>query len=82
MDTIDKIIKELSLRDYNAKMRKLTPAQRRNIAIGNKKLSDYCGYTLSALTLETIETKHDYQDGKISEEEYKAWCLKYNLRTA
>ena len=76
---IDKIIKQLSMRDYKARCEKLTPSQKRNIAIGKKTLSDYGGYDLSAETMEAIEVKHNYQDRKISEEEYKAWCLRYNL---
>lgn len=78
---IEKIIKELSHRDYNAKCQKLKLSQKRNLAMGKKTLSEYGGYTLSEETKEAIEIKHDYQEGKISEEEYKAWCLRYNLRT-
>ena len=36
-------------------------------------------YTLSQECLDAIEIKHDYQNGIITEEEYKAWCLKWNL---
>lgn len=78
---IEKIIKKLSYRDYNAKCKKLTLSQKRNLATGKTTLSDYGGYTLSEETMEAIEIKHGYQEGKISEEQYKAWCLKYNLRT-
>ena len=76
---IDKIIKQLSMRDYNARCEKLTPSQKRKITKEKKTLSDYGGYGLSAETMEAIEVKHNYQDRKISEEEYKAWCLRYNL---
>lgn len=78
---IEKIIRELSYRDYNARYQKLTLSQKRNLAIGKKTLSDYDGYTLSEETMEAIRIKHDYQEGQISEAQYKTWCLKYNLRT-
>ena len=68
VNAIDKIIAELSLRDYKAKARKTA---------GRVK-----SYSLSAETLEAIEIKHDYQNGNITEAEYKDYCLKYNLRTA
>ena len=76
---IEKIIVFLSNRDYNAKINSLSKAQRKQICIGNKTLSDYGGYTLSAETIEAIEVKHDYLDGKISEQVYKMWCLTWNL---
>lgn len=78
---IEKIIEELSYKDYNAKCQKLTLSQKHNLAMGKKTLSNYGGYTLSEETMEAIEIKHGYQEGKISEEEYKTWCLRYNLRT-
>ena len=37
---------------------------------------------MAAECLEAIETKRDYIAGKFSEEEYKAYCLRYNLRNA
>lgn len=78
---IEKIIKELSMRDYKARCLNLTKAQKRKISLKEKTLSDYGGYTLSSETMEAIEIKHQYLDGRISEEEYKTWCLNYNLRT-
>lgn len=80
VNAIDKIIKQLSLRDYKAKCAKLTPAQKRNISIGRNILSDYGGYTLSGETKEALSIKHDYLNDRISEAEYKSWCLKWNLR--
>ena len=49
---------------------------------GKKTLSDYGGYTLSQETMEAREIKRQYLADEITEEEYKSWCLKYNLRTA
>ena len=68
VNAIDKIIAELSMQCY---------LSARKRAVGRVE-----SYTLSAECLEAIEIKHDYLSGKITEEEYKAYCLKYNLRTA
>jgi hypothetical protein len=79
---IEKIIAELSKRDYEARCRKLTKSQIDNIRQGKKTLSDYGGYCLSQETMEAIELKRDYLSGSITEAEYKSWCLAYNRRTA
>lgn len=67
-NAIDKIIAELSMQCYLS-ARKRTAGRVKS-------------YTLSAECLEAIEVKRDYLDGKITEAEYKDYCLKYNLRTA
>lgn len=67
-NAIDKIIGEMSMQCYLSARRKTR---------GHLK-----SYSLSAECLEAIQTKRDYIAGKISEEEYKAYCLQYNLRTA
>ena len=79
-NAIEKIIAELSKRDYKARCKRLTKNQVENIRTGKKTLSDYGGYTLSKETIEAIETKRQYLADEITEEEYKSWCLKYNLR--
>ena len=68
VNAIDKIIAELSMKCYES-------AKKRTA--GRVK-----SYTLSAECMEAIEIKRDYLDGKITEAEYKDFCLKYNLRTA
>ena len=78
---IEKIITELSKRDYESRCKKLTKSQIDNIRQGKKTLSDYGGYSLSQETMEAIETKNNYQNGNITEAEYKNYCLQYNLRT-
>lgn len=71
---IEKIIKELSYRDFIAAAKKKgTYGKPYN---PNRKIT---GYSLSPETLEALQVKWDYRDGKISEEEYKAFCLKHNL---
>lgn len=82
IEAIEKIIAELSLRDYKARCKRLTKSQVDNILTGKKTLSDYGGYTLSYETIEAREIKRKYLADEITEEEYKSWCLKYNLRTA
>ena len=67
-NAIDKIIGEMSMQCYLSARKK---------TCGHLK-----SYSLAAECLEAIQTKRDYVAGKISEEEYKAYCLKYNLRTA
>ena len=70
-NAIDKIIAELAMRDYLA----YNPRK----ADGRPKYKKHHPYTLSPETNEAREIKHDYLTGKISEEEYKAWCLRWNL---
>ena len=38
-------------------------------------------YSLGSDTLESMKVKYDYINERISEEEYKGFCLNYNLRT-
>ena len=73
---IDKIIGKLSLNDYLLVWDKLTEKQKNNVRIGKKKIS----YTLSLETLEAIDIKREYIKDNITEEEYKSYCLRYNLR--
>lgn len=81
VNAINKIIAELSKRDYEARYRKLTKSQINNIRQRKKTLSDYGGYSLSQETMEAIELKRDYLSGNITETEYKSWCIAYNRRT-
>ena len=81
INAIEKIITELCLRDYKACVKKLTKAQKINIRFGKKTLSDYGGYTLSEETKEAMRVRNDYIADKITEEEYKRWCIEYNTRT-
>ena len=68
---IDKIIAELAYKDY----RTYNPLR----SDGRPKYRQHRPYTLSADTNEAREVKSDYLTGRISEEQYKAWCLRYNL---
>ena len=63
---IEKIITELSKRDYESRCKKLTKSQIDNIRQGKKILSDYGGYSLSQETMEAIETKKG---------RYKSYCV-------
>lgn len=67
LDAINKIIKELSYRDFVVATRNFT----RTIK----------SYSLSTETLEAMRVKYDYINERITEEEYKRYCLDYNLRT-
>ena len=67
LGAINKIIKELSFRDFMAATRNFT-----------RKIKSY---SLGADTLEAMKVKYDYINERITEEEYKGFCLKYNLRT-
>ena len=74
---IDEIIAELSYKDWKAaydKMIKTKGEYSRTGAVNRVK-----SYNLGTDTMEAIQIKNDYRDGKIDEEEYKAWCLKWNL---
>lgn len=68
---IDKIISELAFRDYRA----YNPL----LASGKPKYKKHHPYTLSPETNEARGIKADYLADSITEEEYKAYCLKYNL---
>lgn len=67
---IEKIITRKSYRDYKAALDKHNKHYKRK---------RFHGYTLTTDTLEAIDIKHGYLDGTITEEEYKAYCLKQNL---
>lgn len=78
VNIINKIIGELSMRDYEAAWNKLS--KRKIYAIQNGKYQ--FTYSLGNDTMEAINLKADYLSGKVTEEEYKTYCLRYNLRTA
>lgn len=67
LNAINKIIKELSFRDFVAATRNF-----------HRKIKSY---SLSTETLEAMKVKYDYINERITEEEYKGFCLNYNLRT-
>lgn len=69
---IDKIISALAMKDY------LRANPRIN---GRPKYKKHHPYTLSPETNEARQIKIDYISGEITEEAYKAYCLKYNLRS-
>lgn len=68
---IDKIIAALAYRDYRA----YNPLD----ADGRPKYKKHRPYSLSSETNEAREIKSDYLADRITESEYKAYCLKYNL---
>lgn len=67
LNAINKIIKELSHRDFVAATRNF-----------HRQIKSY---SLSMETLEAMKVKYDYINERITEEEYKGFCLNYNLRT-
>ena len=68
-NAIDKIISELALTDY----------KRVN---GNKRpMAKNKPYSLGQETTEALKIKKQYSNDEITEEQYKAYCLKYNLIT-
>ena len=69
-NAIDKIIKELSCRDFEAQKKRLL-----------KQKYGQRAYLLSVETLDAIHIKRAYLTDEIDEETYKGWCLAYNLRT-
>ena len=68
---IDKIIGQLAMKDYLAYNPRLSN--------GKPKYKKHHPYTLSSETNEAREIKRQYLCGDINEEEYKAWCLRWNL---
>ena len=71
INAIQKIISELALRDFNADKR----TKKQKIKAG------YTGYIPSDELSEAREVMYNYLSDAITEDEYKAYCLKYNLRT-
>ena len=71
ISSIEKIIAELAKKDY------LGANPRRSD--GRPVYKTYHPYSLSAETNEARQVRDDYLHDVISEEEYKAWCLRYNL---
>ena len=70
-NAIDKIIAELAYKDYRA----YNPVN----ADGRPKYKSHRPYSLSSETNEARDIKADYLADRITESEYKAYCLKYNL---
>ena len=68
---IEKIIAELAMKDY----RRENPL----LPNGKPKYRKHRPYSLSMDTLEALNIKKDYLSSRISETEYKAFCLRYNL---
>lgn len=71
ISAIEKIIKQLAMKDY------LTYNPRK--ANGESKYKKHHPYALSPETNEAREIRDKYLHDEITEEEYKAWCLRYNL---
>ena len=71
INAIEKIISALAMKDYLA----FNPRK----ADGRPKYKKYHPYTLSPETNEAREIKRAYIADEITEEEYKAYCLRYNL---
>lgn len=83
-NAIDKIIKELSTRDYRAAWEKYPRSYKRYYnGMISRKPRGYIqfAYTLGADTEDALTVKKDYVAGKVTESEYKAYCLRYNLST-
>lgn len=73
INAIEKIISELAKKDYLV----ANPVLKN----GRRKYAHHRPYSLSDKTLEAIEVKKQYIADKITTEEYKAYCLRYNLTT-
>lgn len=83
VNAIDKIIAELSGRDFRSAWDKYPLSYRKYRAgLSKRKPKGYYpfAYSLSADTEEARQIKKDYLHDIITEPEYKAYCLKYNLR--
>lgn len=68
---IEKIINALAFQDY----RRENPI----MANGRKKYKNHRPYILSYETQEAMGIKKKYLSGEITEEQYKAYCLRINL---
>lgn len=85
INAIDKIIAELTKRDYISQWSKYPESFKLYYkGLIAKKPRNYFpfSYTLAIDTAEAIDIKHQYIKGTITESEYKAFCLRHNLREA
>lgn len=73
---IEKIISELARRDMMAHYRVWRKTHKKRYDKHGNPICYPGGYSLSAETMEAREVRDDYIHDKISEEEYKAYCLK------
>lgn len=73
INAIEKIIAELARKDFLA----MNPIDKD----GRRRYANHRPYSLSSETNEAREIKRQYLADEITEEEYKAYCLRYNLRT-
>lgn len=71
INAIEKIISELARKDFLA----MNPIDKD----GRRKYAHHRPYSLSSETNEAREIKRQYLADEITEEEYKAWCLRYSL---
>lgn len=71
VEAINKIISDLAMKDY------LITNPRKSD--GSRKYKHHYSYTLSEETKEAKEILHQYLYDEITEEEYKVYCLRYNL---
>lgn len=78
---IDKIYEELVCKDYMAHYIKWRKKHPKRVDKKGNPIVYPGGYSLSEETREAAKIKKDYINGVISEEEYKAFCLRYNLLT-
>jgi hypothetical protein len=67
-NAIEKIVFEMSYKDM--------------LAAREKFQHRFKGYSLGQDTMEVVQMMRDYRADKVTEEEYKAFCLKYNLKFA
>lgn len=73
INAIEKIIAELARKDFLV----MNPIDKD----GRRRYAHHRPYSLSSETNEAREIKRQYLADEITEEEYKAYCLRYNLRT-
>ena len=71
INAIDKIIASCAMKDFL----RYNPHDKN----GKPKYKKYRPYSLSPATMEAQKIKSDYLHDLIDENEYKAYCLKYNL---
>jgi len=81
-NAIDKIFKELVYKDYESALKRWKKKIGKNKYYKDGTPKQFPGYSLSAESWECWNIKEDYISGNVSEEEYKSYCLKHNLRMA
>lgn len=79
INIINKIITILAHRDMRSHREKWEKSHKKKFDRKGNPIQYPGGYSLSVETMEAMEIRDDYLSGKITDEEYKGYCLKKRI---